>query len=166
MKSSSGWRAPIAAALSRLDAVDERLRQIVELRFFGGFGEREIAELLGVTPRTIERNWLKARLFLLRELDPAGRQGTGDAEIGTKRCVRNPPFPVPRHRALTMESEYWARVERIIDVALESDPSNWPHVSIWLPNALASAFVRRGSRCVRRKHTDDFVEARIKPRNG
>jgi RNA polymerase sigma factor (TIGR02999 family) len=58
----------IDAALDRLDAVDERLRQIVELRFFGGFGEREVAELLGVTTRTIERNWLKARLFLLREL--------------------------------------------------------------------------------------------------
>ena len=58
------------AALERLAVVDERLRQIVELRFFGGFSEREVAELLGVTPRTIERNWLKARLFLLRELKP------------------------------------------------------------------------------------------------
>jgi RNA polymerase sigma factor (TIGR02999 family) len=58
------------AALDRLDAVDERLRQIVELRFFGGFSEAEVAGLLGVTPRTIERNWIKARLFLLRELDP------------------------------------------------------------------------------------------------
>jgi RNA polymerase sigma factor (TIGR02999 family) len=55
-------------ALDRLNAVDERLRQIVELRFFGGFGETEVAALLGVTPRTVERNWMKARLFLLREL--------------------------------------------------------------------------------------------------
>jgi RNA polymerase sigma factor (TIGR02999 family) len=58
----------IDEALDRLDAVDERLRQIVERRFFGGFGEREIADVLGVTPRTVERRWLKARLFLLREL--------------------------------------------------------------------------------------------------
>lgn len=56
-------------ALHRLTAVDERLREIVELRFFGGFSEREIAELLGVTQRTVERHWLKARLFLLRELE-------------------------------------------------------------------------------------------------
>lgn len=56
-------------ALDRLGAVDERLRQIVELRFFGGFSQREVSELLGVTPRTVERNWLKARLFLLRELE-------------------------------------------------------------------------------------------------
>lgn len=57
-------------ALTRLNVVDPRLRQIVELRFFGGIGEREVAELLGVTPRTVERNWTKARLFLLRELAP------------------------------------------------------------------------------------------------
>ncbi len=63
-------------ALNRLDAIDERLRQIVELRFFAGFGEREVAELLGVTPRTVERNWLKARLFLLRELGPRGTAST------------------------------------------------------------------------------------------
>lgn len=61
-------------ALDRLTAVDERLRQIVELRFFGGFSEREIAELLGVTQRTVERQWLKARLFLLRELETKPQQ--------------------------------------------------------------------------------------------
>lgn len=55
-------------ALDQLNTVDARLREIVELRFFGGLGEREVAELLGVTPRTVERNWTKARLFLLREL--------------------------------------------------------------------------------------------------
>ena len=57
-------------ALERLSTVDERLREIVELRFFGGFSEQEIADMLGVTTRTVERNWIKARLFLLRELDP------------------------------------------------------------------------------------------------
>ena len=56
-------------ALDRLGAVDERLRQIVELRFFGGFSQHEVSEMLGVTSRTVERNWLKARLFLLSELE-------------------------------------------------------------------------------------------------
>ena len=59
-------------ALERLNTVDQRLRQIVELRYFGGRTETEIASILGVTPRTVERNWLKARLFLLRELQRAG----------------------------------------------------------------------------------------------
>lgn len=66
-------------ALERLTAIDERLRQIVELRFFGGFSEREVSEMLGVTQRTVERNWLKARLFLLAELRPgaSGRDPGG-----------------------------------------------------------------------------------------
>lgn len=57
------------AALDQLSTANDRLRQIVELRFFGGFGEAEVAEILGVTPRTVARDWVKARLFLLRELD-------------------------------------------------------------------------------------------------
>jgi RNA polymerase sigma factor (TIGR02999 family) len=61
------------AALEQLNSVDERLRQIVELRFFAGLGEEEVATILGVTPRTVERNWVKARLFLLKELDSPPR---------------------------------------------------------------------------------------------
>lgn len=57
------------AALDRLDRLSKRLRQVVELRFFAGLSEQEIANLLGVTARTVERDWTKARLFLLHELD-------------------------------------------------------------------------------------------------
>jgi RNA polymerase sigma factor (TIGR02999 family) len=56
-------------ALDRLDGVDRRLRQVVELRFFAGLSEGDIARMLGVTTRTVERDWLKARLILLRALD-------------------------------------------------------------------------------------------------
>jgi len=66
------------AALDRLDAVDPRLRQVVELRFFGGLSEEDVAALLGVSPRTVERDWIKARLFLLRELEPAARPAVSD----------------------------------------------------------------------------------------
>ena len=59
------------SALDRLDTLNERLRQVVELRFFGGLGQEEVAEMLGITTRTVERDWLKARLFLLRELETA-----------------------------------------------------------------------------------------------
>ena len=59
-------------ALDRLDAMSPRLRQVVELRFFAGLPEAEIAGTLGVTTRTVERDWTKARLFLLRELDGLG----------------------------------------------------------------------------------------------
>jgi RNA polymerase sigma factor (TIGR02999 family) len=57
------------AALEQLNSVSERLRQVVELRFFGGLGEEEVARILGVTARTVGRDWLKARLFLTRALD-------------------------------------------------------------------------------------------------
>ena len=52
-------------ALHQLDGASPRLRRLVELRFFAGLPTAEVAALLGVTPRTVERDWLKARLFLL-----------------------------------------------------------------------------------------------------
>ena len=56
------------AALDRLDALEPRLREIVELRFFGGVPQSEIARMLGVSERTIERDWLKARVVLLEAI--------------------------------------------------------------------------------------------------
>ena len=57
------------AALAQLGRDGPRLREIVELRFFGGLPQREVARLLGVSERTVERDWLKARLYLLREME-------------------------------------------------------------------------------------------------
>ena len=51
-----------------LDALDERQRQVVEYRFFGGLEETEIAEVLGVSERTVRRDWVKARAWLYREI--------------------------------------------------------------------------------------------------
>ncbi|WP_166212747.1 ECF-type sigma factor [Cognatiluteimonas telluris] len=55
-------------ALTRLAAVDERLAQVVELRYFAGLSELEIAGLLKRSERSIRRDWQKARLFLLASL--------------------------------------------------------------------------------------------------
>jgi RNA polymerase sigma factor (TIGR02999 family) len=57
-------------ALSRLAVVDERLAQVVECRFFGGLSEEETATALGVTARTVRRDWVKAKDWLRRELEP------------------------------------------------------------------------------------------------
>ncbi len=57
-------------ALDRLDGVDRRLRQVVECRFFCGMTEDEIAVALDVTPRTVQRDWVKARAWLYKELYP------------------------------------------------------------------------------------------------
>lgn len=60
-------------ALDGLARVDERLRRVVELRFFGGLTEAEVAAALGVTTRTAQRDWAKARAWLYKELYPAVR---------------------------------------------------------------------------------------------
>ena len=58
-------------ALVRLGALDARLRQVVECRFFGGLTEPETAQALGVTTRTVQRDWARARAWLYSELYPA-----------------------------------------------------------------------------------------------
>jgi RNA polymerase sigma factor (TIGR02999 family) len=57
----------ITDALDRVAAIDARLARVVEYRFFGGLSNQEIAAVLGVTERTVERDWVKARM-LLREV--------------------------------------------------------------------------------------------------
>ena len=59
----------ISDALERLAAEEPRLAWIVECRFFGGFSEPEIAEALDVTVRTVQREWVKARMLLRRALE-------------------------------------------------------------------------------------------------
>jgi RNA polymerase sigma factor (TIGR02999 family) len=56
-------------ALETLATVDPRLVQVVECRFFGGLTETEIAAALGVTTRTVQRDWVKARVLLRRLLE-------------------------------------------------------------------------------------------------
>jgi RNA polymerase sigma factor (TIGR02999 family) len=55
-------------ALTRLADLDERLARVVECRYFGGLTEDETAAALGVTARTVRRDWVKARAWLYREL--------------------------------------------------------------------------------------------------
>jgi RNA polymerase sigma factor (TIGR02999 family) len=55
-------------ALARLAEIDARAVEVVELRFFGGRTENEIAEILNVSPRTVERDWTVARAWLRKEL--------------------------------------------------------------------------------------------------
>jgi len=61
-------------ALERLARHDERLSRVVDCRFFAGFTEDETARALGVTARTVARDWVKAKAWLYRQLT------VGDAE--------------------------------------------------------------------------------------
>jgi RNA polymerase sigma factor (TIGR02999 family) len=56
------------AALKKLDAEDERKSRVVELRYFGGYSVKEVAEILKISERTVARDWRLARAWLRREI--------------------------------------------------------------------------------------------------
>ena len=58
----------VHAALDALRQIDERLVRVVEMRFFAGLADHDIALALGITDRTVRRDWAKARLLLAHAL--------------------------------------------------------------------------------------------------
>jgi RNA polymerase sigma factor (TIGR02999 family) len=62
--------AAIDDALQRLEQMDPRLCRLVELRFFGGLSVEDTADVLGISPATVKREWRTARAWLQRELAP------------------------------------------------------------------------------------------------
>jgi RNA polymerase sigma factor (TIGR02999 family) len=61
-------------ALKSLEAMDQRKSKIVELRFFAGLNIEDTAEVLGISPATVQREWSVAKAWLYREIN----EGTGD----------------------------------------------------------------------------------------
>ena len=57
-------------ALVRLEALDPHLARVVEVRFFAGLSVKEAADALGLSERTVKRDWQKAKAFLYAELNP------------------------------------------------------------------------------------------------
>jgi DNA-directed RNA polymerase specialized sigma24 family protein len=55
-------------ALLRLAAIDSRQARVVELRFFGGLSESEVAEVVGVSTRTVKRDWSMAKAWIYGEM--------------------------------------------------------------------------------------------------
>ncbi|MGI8498854.1 MAG: sigma-70 family RNA polymerase sigma factor [Gemmatimonadaceae bacterium] len=66
-------------ALSKLETLSPRLARLVELRFYAGLSVEETAEVLAMSPRTVKRDWRKARAFLFRAVAEEG------APPGSKR---------------------------------------------------------------------------------
>lgn len=60
-------------ALRRLEELDARQARIVEMRYFGGLTEEEVAEVLGISTRTVKRDWTSARAWLQVQLSDAPR---------------------------------------------------------------------------------------------
>ena len=66
--SQAEWLLDVDRALDRLKEKSERLARVVECRFFAGLSEEETAEALGVSLRTAQRDWLRARAWIREEL--------------------------------------------------------------------------------------------------
>jgi RNA polymerase sigma factor (TIGR02999 family) len=64
-------------ALNDLSSLDEQQGHIVELRFFGGLTTEEIAEVLGISPSTVKRDWNVAKAWLTRQMRKGSRDDTG-----------------------------------------------------------------------------------------
>lgn len=62
-------------ALNRLEVMSVRAAQVIEMRFFAGLTESESAQVLGVTRRTVNRDWEMARIWLYGELNGTAREG-------------------------------------------------------------------------------------------
>ncbi len=60
-------------ALTQLEEIDPRQCRIVELRYFGGLDTEETAEVLGLSPSTVKRDWRVAKIWLRRALETPGR---------------------------------------------------------------------------------------------
>jgi RNA polymerase sigma factor (TIGR02999 family) len=64
-------------ALGQLLRIDERLHDVVEMRYFGGLSIEEVAEVMGVSTITVKRDWQKARAFLFRSIRGGERTSAG-----------------------------------------------------------------------------------------
>jgi RNA polymerase sigma factor (TIGR02999 family) len=62
-------------ALENLSAFDARKARVVELRFFGGLGVQETAEVLKISPETVMRDWKMAKIWLIREIKGSAKRG-------------------------------------------------------------------------------------------
>jgi RNA polymerase sigma factor (TIGR02999 family) len=70
------------AALDRLEAMNPRQRQVVELRYFGGLTLEETAEALRVSAITVKRDWVAARAWLKGQVRPETLKGSGENKHG------------------------------------------------------------------------------------
>jgi RNA polymerase sigma factor (TIGR02999 family) len=70
-------RLGMMALQEAIDELEPRQRQVVEARFFSGLEETESAQLLGVSERTVRREWVKARAWLVRALSATGAEAGG-----------------------------------------------------------------------------------------
>jgi RNA polymerase sigma factor (TIGR02999 family) len=84
----------LSDAIEELATMEPRLAQVVDLKYFSGFSFGDIAATWGISERTVQRDWEKARLFLRRALsDPDQKQSGAAAPAGGNLPLPTPPWP-------------------------------------------------------------------------
>jgi RNA polymerase sigma factor (TIGR02999 family) len=78
-----------------IERLEPRQRRVVELRFFAGMEEEEIAQLLDISERTVRRDWVKARAWLYRSLYPEPHTASRSVESEALSRSAQPPKPDP-----------------------------------------------------------------------
>jgi len=76
-------------AMAKLAANNPRQARVVELRYFGGLSVDQIANILGVAPRSVKRDWALARIYLFGELNPGAPLPKGAGEEGSTGAKNN-----------------------------------------------------------------------------
>ena len=99
-------------ALSKLATLDPRAAQVVELRFFGGLEESQVAEVLGVSAITVKRDWKAASLFSPARLSWPSRK--------KRACTRAPSMASERSRSVRDNSACRSCSTRIVSAATAS----------------------------------------------
>jgi RNA polymerase sigma factor (TIGR02999 family) len=79
------------AALSRLETVEPRWSRLVELRFFVGLSVQETADVVGLSPATVKRDWSLARAWLYREISAGRNTASDDSDCASQHA---PVVPV------------------------------------------------------------------------
>ena len=85
MVSECEIKVVVGEAVERLATVEPRMARVVECRYFAGYTEVETADILGVTERTVRRDWIKARAWLQQQLSEHGPEGSGREAAATAR---------------------------------------------------------------------------------
>ncbi len=83
-------------SLDALAALDPRKARVVELLYFGGLTRAEAAEVLGVTRKTVTRDWQFARRWLIRDMSPGRSSTRGAVRSAPPRTTTPPGAPSPR----------------------------------------------------------------------
>ena len=132
----------VSEALRELEAIDPELAELVDMRYFGGYSEAEIAELQGITDRTVRRRWDKARAWLYVALSDSPLPPPDELKPGLDPAVQR---QVGRQAFAHLQpgAQLPARVE---PARTDGPATGSPACS----RSAAATAVRRGQRCMGR----------------